>query len=64
MPIGKIFSLPAQDYQWAQMRDEHGNNWSVKQKNLPKGKGVGDDVAYRLDFSDPKNSPQIVSEDD
>lgn len=64
MAIGKLVSLPPQGYNWGQVRDEHGNNWNVSRDNLPKGKSIGDEVAYRLDFSHPHRSPQIVEEDD
>ena len=64
MPIGKLVSLPAQGYKWGQVRDEHGNNWNVTDKNLPKGKSVGEDVAYRLDFSNPSKSPQLMASED
>ena len=29
-----------------------------------KGSEAGDDVAYRLDFSDPTTSPNVIIEDD
>ncbi len=62
--IGRIIDLPRSSYQWGRFSDEYGNSWNIKRDNIPKDTDVGDDMAYRLDFSDPKQSPQIVAVED
>ena len=64
MPIGKVINVPPQGYQWGQIRGEYGNTWNVHRDNLPEDTDPGEQVAYRLDFSSPLRSPQILTEDD
>lgn len=64
MPIGKLVSLPYAGGNWGQVRGEHGNNWNIKAKKIPEGSSPGDEVAYRLDFSSPTESPQVLLEDE
>ncbi|MFW7380689.1 MAG: hypothetical protein ACOH5I_17885 [Oligoflexus sp.] len=62
MAIGKIVSMPMPQSKWARIRDEYGNDWSVKTDDLPKNVGSGDDIAYRLDFSEAM-APRIQTRD-
>ncbi|WP_132319740.1 hypothetical protein [Pseudobacteriovorax antillogorgiicola] len=64
MAIGKVIRIPPNGYTWGQVRDEYGNSWSVRGRDIPSGKSAGDDLAYRLDFSSPTDSPRIVSIED
>lgn len=56
--IGKLQSFPMPGSQWARVRDEYGNDWSVPAKDLPRNVKEGDQLAYRVDFS-TQQSPNL-----
>ena len=65
MVIGRLGALPPGNSKWARFKDEYSNDWSVRVEKLPEGAKAGDELAYRLDFSQQR-APQIeiIDEDD
>ena len=62
--MGKLTSLPSFPMNWNRVQDQYGNSWDIKAKDV-KGKSAGDQVAFRLDFSDPlRNTPQAMATSD
>ena len=62
--IGKMTSYPQYSNEWNRLQDKYGNNWDVKSKYV-KDKSPGDNVAFRLDFSNPNRQyPQAIPVDD
>jgi len=52
MATGKITALPMPGSNWARVRDEYGSDWSVRSDKLPAKARNGDELAYRIDFSE------------
>ena len=62
--VGKLTSYPVYDRKWNRLEDKFGNNWDVKSSYV-KDTDPGENLAFRLDFSDPKRMyPQAIPTDD
>ncbi len=65
MAIGRLSSLPPGNSNWARFRDEYNNHWSVKADQIPEDVKPGEELAYRLDFSQQRAPQvQILEEED
>ncbi len=49
MPVGKIISTANDVSNYARVRDEHGQEYTVHASELPKGAEEGDGYAYKVD---------------
>ncbi|NRA64822.1 MAG: hypothetical protein HRU19_10100 [Pseudobacteriovorax sp.] len=63
--IGRFVNLPQKNQNWGRFQDEYGNHWNVRSKAIPSGTDSGDELAYRLDFSDASQTlPKVMIEED
>ena len=62
--IGKFIGQNHPAQQYVQVRDKFGNQWNVAKTEVDRTPKEGEEVAFRLDFSDPsKRLPKLLLED-